>query len=261
MSNHLVLGALLASVSACTTLGPMPATTGLSATPIGRPGMQIQAGAVPGYYASKSVQNKAEAEPIKQLSALADLDHWLGVPGLIFGVRVFGESGDAPGEAFVGYRKKLGTVSISGVAFGSTKRSEKQLASYHGTRLGAEGAVEAELAHNSWLGVHAQAAVTATYSSLSGTYCVNSTGIAVDCSPDEPQSNTTVTGDDKGVYPAATGQLAVDLGPHHGVFDNARLALLGTAGTMPLIVDGAKRETAAYLMLGATLSVAFGFER
>lgn len=239
----------------------MPATTGLSAAPIGRPGMQIQAGGAPGYYASKSVQNKAEGEPISHVTALADLDRWIGVPGLIFGVRVFGQSGDAPGEPFVGYRRKLGTVSVSGVAFGSTKRSEKELASYHGTRVGAEAAAEAELAGNSWIGVHAQAAVSATYSSLSGTYCVDDAGIAVDCSTDQPQTNTTVTGDDSGVYPAATGQLAVELGPHHGIFDSARLALLGTAGTMPLIVDGAKRETSAYVMLGATLSVTFGFER
>ena len=35
--------------TACTTLGPMPATTGVAAVPSGRPGFELQGGFAPGY--------------------------------------------------------------------------------------------------------------------------------------------------------------------------------------------------------------------
>lgn len=260
MSKLAVLVILAATLGACTTLGPMPATTGISAVPIGRPGVQGQVGAVPGFYASSAAQNKAEGAPIQHLSALLDLDRRLGVKGFIVGGRIFGQSGDTPGEPYVGYRKKLGTLSLAGVGFASSKRSEDRLASYHGFRIGGEGIADATLYQPvSWIGLHAQLAASITRITASGTYCVDDMGIAADCDVDNPATNVMISGKDTGVYPAATGTLALDIGPHHGVFDSARLAVLGGVGTMPLIVDGEKQDTRAYFTLGLTLSVGLGF--
>lgn len=261
MSKLAVLVALssVATLAACTTLGPMPATTGVSAVPLGRPGVQAQVGAVPGFYASQSAQNDAKGAPIQQLSALLDPDRWLPVKGVIAGARIFGQSGDTPGEPYLGYRKKLGNVSLAGVGFGSSKRSEDKLASYHGFRIGAEGIADAVLYQpRSWIGLHAQAAASVTHITASGTYCVDDMGVAVDCDDVTPARNTMISGKDAGVYPAATGSLALDIGPHHGFFDSARLAILGTAGSMPLIVNGEKQDTGAYFTLGVTLSVGLG---
>ncbi len=258
MSKLAVLVAL-GILPACTTLGPMPATTGVTAVPLGRPGVQAQVGVVPGFYASQSAQNESKGAPIQHLSGLVDFDRWLPVKGVIVGARIFGQSGDTPGEPYIGYRKQLGNVSVAGVGFGSSKRTTDKLASYHGFRLGAEGVADAVLYQpRPWIGLHAQAAASVTRITASGNYCVDTMGIAVDCDEDKPATNVMISGKDSGVYPAATGQLAIDIGPHHGFFDSARLALLGGVGTMPLIVDGKKQNTGTYFTLGLTLSVGLG---
>ena len=48
--RHLLL--IVVVVSGCTTLGPMPATTGVAAIPSGRPGVEAQIGVVPSYHLS-----------------------------------------------------------------------------------------------------------------------------------------------------------------------------------------------------------------
>ena len=63
---------LLLFLAACTTLGPMPATTGISAVPAARPGMEAQAGFVPAYFLSTSVQDEAQGTVTSQLSALVE---------------------------------------------------------------------------------------------------------------------------------------------------------------------------------------------
>jgi hypothetical protein len=248
-------------LSACTSLGPMPATTGLSAVPIGRPGAQAQLGTMPGFYASQAAQNEAKGAPIQHLSALFDPDHWLPVKGVVIGARIFGQGGDTPGEPYVGYRRKMSeTVSVGGVAFGSSKRSESNLATYHGVRAGAEGAIDAELwAPRTWLSVHAQAAGSITRILASGSYCVDDQGVAKDCNMENPDMNTTVNGRTVGVYPAATGTLALELGAKSGLFDSARLALLGGAGRMPLVLAGDESATGTYFTIGASLTLGVGF--
>ncbi len=252
---------LVAFLSACTSLGPMPATTGISAVPLGRPGAQAQLGTMPGFYASQSAQNEARGTSIQALSALFDPDHWLPVKGVLIGARIFGQSGDTPGEPYVGYRSKVNDrVSVGAVAFGSSKRSENRLASYHGVRAGAEGAVDAELwAPTRWFSVHAQAAASLTRILASGTYCVDGQGIAKDCDEMNPSTNVMVTGKTTGVYPAATGTLALELGSRSGLFDSARLALLGSMGRMPLVENGAESGSGTYYTLGASLTLGVGF--
>jgi hypothetical protein len=251
---------LLPLLAACTTLGPMPATTGISAVPMGRPGLEGQIGPVPGFFASRAAQNRSEGAPIMALSTLVDLDRWVGVKGLIAGGRLFGQEGDTPGEPYVGYRARTSEkVAVGGVAFGSSKRSESKLANYHGVRLGAEAAVDYEAwAPTRWLRLHAQGAVSLTRILASGNYCVDPMGVAKDCNVEDPTQNTMIDGKTTGVYPAGTGTVALDVGARRGIFDHARLALLGAVGAMPLVVDGMKTETASYFTLGLTLTVGLG---
>lgn len=250
-------------ISGCTTLGPMPATTGISATPIARPGAQATLGAVPGFYASQSAQNEAKGAPIKQLSLLLDPNHWLPVKGLIFGGRIFGESGDTPGEPYLGYRRHIvKRVSFGAIVFGSTKRSESKLATYHGFRLGGEAMVEADVWEpKSWLRVRLQGAASITRILASGAYCVDDAGVARDCNEDDPSMNQMIAGKTVGAYPAGTATLSLDVGKHDGFLDGAQLAVMSSVGRMPLVLAGQESGTGTYFTLGLSLTVAVGFGR
>jgi hypothetical protein len=46
----------------CTTLGPMPITTAQTPLPSPRPGVEVGAAVVPGYYLSDSVQKAEDAD-------------------------------------------------------------------------------------------------------------------------------------------------------------------------------------------------------
>lgn len=223
--------------------------------------MEAQMGAVPGFYASQSAQNEAKGETHTAFSALLDPDRWLPVKGLIVGGRIFGNSGDRPLEPYLGYRRRLiEGVSLGVVGFGSTKRVEKY-ASYHGFRLGGEAMVDVELyAYEAWLRIHAQGAVAATRIVASGRYCVDAQGVGIDCSEEE-MDNTIISGKFEGVFSSGTAQLVVDVGRHQGVFDSARLALLGSAGQMPLLLGGQEQGNELYYAIGLSLTVALGLGR
>ena len=250
--------ALLLLITGCTTLGPMPATTGVSAVPIGRPGGEAQLGPVPGFFLSSSAREQAQGAPIMQASAVFEPDRWIGLPGLVLGARLFGQSGDTPGEPYVGYRRQVGDgLAIGGGVYGTTKRSSKQLASYRATRAGGEAALDATLWEpTSWLGVHVQGAAAATYIDATGTYCVDTMGIAKDCNVDDTSLNTMISGEQSGVYPAGTGTIALDIARGtDSVFAGARLAFLGAVGTMPLVRDGEKTGSDVYAAIGFTLTL------
>lgn len=248
---------VLILITGCTTLGPMPATTGVTAVPIGRPGAEVQAGPVPGFFLSSSARAKSEGAPIMQASAMFEPDRWLRVPGLVLGARLFGQSGDTPGEPYIGYRKKLrDDLAIGGGVYGTSKRSSKQLASYHATRIGAEAALDARVWESTWFGLHVQGAVAATRIDASGEYCVDDTGIAKDCNVDDPAANTLIDGSQEGIYPAATGTIALAFAKgRDGVFDGARLAVMFATGMMPMLRDGMKTGTDTYASGGLTLTL------
>lgn len=252
---------VLVMLASCTALGPMPATTGISAIPTGRPGLEGQLGAVPAFFLSQSPQAKVGGRPVTQLSALLDLDRWLGVPGLFFGGRVFGQKGDTPVEPYLGYRRRLSDdLAVGGVVYGTSQRSSYQLASYRATRLGAELMADARLwAPARWFGVHAQATVAATRITASGTYCVDPGGYAIDCDTNDRSSNTMIDATLADVFPSGTLALAFDFGRRpSGAFHVARLALLAGGGSMPLVRAGEERGTVAYATLGLTLTLGLG---
>lgn len=251
--------AVLFVVCSCTSLGPMPATTGISAVPVGQPSIEAQVGSVPSFYLSQSAVDRAQGTAIPQASALVELDRFIRLPGLIFGGRIFGPSGDTLVEPYVGYRAKLRDgLAIGGGAFGTTKGSQMRLASYRGSRLGGEAAVDVTAWEPaSWFAVHAQAAVSATRIAASGTYCIDpATGIARDCDEEHPAMNTMVSASTEGVFPAAAATLALDFGRDAGrQFRGMRLAALGAIGRMPLVRDGVKTGDGTYTTVGLTLTL------
>jgi hypothetical protein len=249
---------LLILITGCTTLGPMPATTGVSAVPIGRPGGEVQVGPVPGFFLSSSAHAKAEGTAIMQGSLMFEPDRWLRVPGLVIGARVFGQSGDSPGEPYIGYRRRVHEGIALGIGtYGTRAKSSQQLASYEATRLGGEAALDAKLWESHWLGLHLQGAVAGTYIDARGEYCIDTMGIAKDCEVGQPPvMNTMIEGKQTGVYPAATGTVALDFAKDRdGVFDGARLALMFATGTMPLMQNGEKIDTETYASAGLTLTL------
>lgn len=256
---------LVVALTACTTLGPVPATTGVSAVPAGAPGVEAQVGLMPGYFLSRGAQDKSGGAIMGQLSALVDPDRWLPIPGLILGARLFGQDQDTPGEPMIGYRRALDdSLSIGVVGYATSKRSTRQLASYHAAQGGAEAAIDTKLARaGSWFELHTQLAVAATYTSASGTYCVNGSGIAVDCDTEHPQNNTMIDGKLSGVFEAATATLGLDFlrSPGHANFHGARVAAMMAAGTMPLVANGMQEATDFYWSIGASLALGFGAER
>ena len=247
-------------LSACTTLGPMPATTGISAIPAQRPGFEAQLGAIPAFYLSRSAQDKAGGGPVLAFSTLFEPDRWLDLPGLILGARLFGQSGDTPGEPYVGYRRKVDQLSLAAVVYGTGKRSTSQLATYHATRAGLELAADVPVwSPAEWFAIHAQASLAATKISATGTYCVDVMGIAIDCNTTDPTMNTMINGSVDGYFPAGTLTLGFDFGRRStGVFHSSRVAIIGTTGQMPLLKDGAQVSTGIYGSIGLTMTIGLG---
>jgi hypothetical protein len=254
---------LLVASTACTSLGPMPATTAVSAVPTGRPGFEAQGGFVPAFYLSRSAQDRAGGAMTSQLSGLVEPDRWLGLPGLVLGARVYGEGHDTPGEPYVGYRARIDrSLAIAGIAYATAASSSDRLASYHATRLGGEAALDAQLwAPSPWFALHAQASLAATSIDAGGAYCVDANGVAIDCHTDGT-ANTMVDGKLSGVFASASTTLALDVGRRdRGSFHGARIAVLAATGEMPLARGGVMEATAAYYSFGLTLTLGFGDER
>jgi len=252
---------LLAALGAgCTTLGPMPATTGLSAVPSGRPGVEAQVGVVPGYFLSSATEEPShKGNPTMQLLAVVEPDHLLGTRGLVLGAHGWGRSADNTLEPFLGYRLRIDDNFAFAIAgYGTQLRGAERGASYRATRLGGEAAIDARMFSLArWLSVHGQAAVSTTYLDASGTYCANAEGLGVDCN--QSANDRVVDGTVHGVFAAATGTLAVDFGRlAAGSFHSVRVALLGAAGFMPQVRDGMEMNSTRYVSLGLTLTLGLG---
>ncbi|HEU4533552.1 MAG TPA: hypothetical protein VFS00_05515, partial [Polyangiaceae bacterium] len=180
------LTALVALASGCTTLGPMPATTGVSPSPAGRPGAELQAGFVPSYYLSSSVQRDGGGAAAKQLSVLLEPDKLLHAPGLFVGGRVIGGDNNPYVEPMLGYRRALdddGVIAASATAYGTHAKGSDGGASYEATRGGVELGVDVRLTPRSeWFELHGLAGGSFTGLSAKGNHCLDTDGrYAVDC--------------------------------------------------------------------------------
>jgi hypothetical protein len=265
MTRSFPLVVVLAGVSAigCTTLGPMPTTTGLSAVPAGRPGAEAQFGMVPGYLLSEGAQETTDGagDPAVQLLGAIEPGSALGTGGLVVGARRWGRATDGAFEPFVGYRHRLDdAISIALIGYGTKMSGEDQGASYRAGRVGGELALDARmLAMGRWTALHGQASVSTTYVDASGTYCVDPDGLGTDCGA--RGDDRVVDGTVRGAFSAATASLSLDIGRRPtGTFHGLRIALLGAAGLRPQLRNGMQLDSEAYASLGLTMTLGFGAE-
>lgn len=264
MSRAFVI--LLGAAAGCSPLGPMPATTGTTPIPAPRPGVELEAGAMPGYFLSKSVQERPGGDTFGQLAAILDLGALVGLPGAIVGGRYVGkpEQGGYL-EPMIGYRRFLDegeNISAAAVAYGGRASGEENGASYEATRGGLELSADLQVTPPSrWLELHVFGGGSLTALSADGSYCVDSDGFGIDCpeSPDTPRDMARASA--SGVYPAAFVGAALATGRHLiGPFHGARLGLQVAAGSQPRIEGGEQQDAAGYSAVGLTLAVGLGAE-
>jgi hypothetical protein len=256
-----------ALVGACTTLGPMPVTTGVSAIPAERPGVEVQAGIVPGFYLSDSAQGSNAGQPSSQLSLLLEPDKLLGLPGLIVGAREIGGGGDSYLEPYIGYRRRVApAVSFAAIGYGTATSATSGGASYSATRLGAEVAADIRLLEIAdFVSVHWQVAAQVTEIDATGRYCIDNNGLGTDCSTPGSMaaaSDVMTSGYVSGAFPAGTATLSFDLGHRPtGVFHDLRLALMASAGQMPQLVYGQESGRATFTSWGLSLTLGLGADK
>ncbi|HEY3236243.1 MAG TPA: hypothetical protein VGJ84_16115 [Polyangiaceae bacterium] len=248
---------------ACTTLGPMPATTGIAAAPMQRPSVGAQFGFIPGYYLSSAVQKNPKGSSFTQLALLLEPDRWI-VPGLIAGARIVGSKDTGsyiePGAGYRAFLDSDRRVAVGGVAFGTHSSHSKDYASYDATRMGAEALLDVRpTPWSKWFELHLLAGASFTGLWASGDYCLDVDGLyGVQC----PNTNPLpVHARASGLYPALTGGLALDFARHlEKFFHGGSFAVLASAGTMPAVVGKEQKSAKIYGSVGATLSLAFGAE-
>lgn len=251
--------ALTLAATACTTLGPTPATTGVSAVPVGRPGVELQAGIMPAFYLSDAANDgSGDKSGTAQVHAIIEPDRILGTKGLILGARKWGEDGDSPIEPMIGYRRRLDSAfSVAGIVYGGHADGSANGATYEAMRFGGELAIDVGIQSRwSWLSGHLMASASATYLDATGEYCVNGGGIAIDCEDESRRVDGAV----EGVYTAATAGMALDLARRpQGSVQSIRLFLLGAIGMMPALRDGIQMPSNnGYFSIGMGLSFGFG---
>src|SRR5262249_36058455 len=161
----------------CTTLGPMPATTAISAVPAARPGAELQVGAIPGYYLSSAVARDPKGSSVLQAMLLFEPDDLIDAPGLVVGGRIVGsqDSGTYP-EVLRAYRRPLDEIrclSVGVFGYASHGSASRDNASYEATRGGAEALFDISVTPaEASLSFHVFAGASLTGISADGEYCI-----------------------------------------------------------------------------------------
>ena len=259
----MVLAALGLGGSACTTLGPMPGMTGANPVPEPRPGAEVQAAVVPGYYLSAATQEDPDRDQMSQLSGFFDPGDLWPLRGLSFGGRWIA-GGDETGyfEPMVRYRRFLGEderVSFAAVGFGTYASRSHAGASYEVARGGAEVATDIRVTpKNSWLELHLLGGASVTAIGGSGSYCMDTeSGYGIDCGDD---GIANASPDILGAYPSAHVGFGVDIARHLDVvFHHARLGAFLAGGTMPRIRYAELQDSPeSWFTWGVNLTIGMG---
>ena len=253
----------LVLTSACTTLGPMPATTGASFAPAARPDVTLSAGALPGYYLSSAVQEEAKGTSIGQASILVDPDRWIDLPGAVIGGRYVGEddNGGYP-EGMLGYRAHVDgdkRLALGGLLYGTHGSGQSKRASYQAWRVGAELGSDFRVTPEShWLELHVFGSAALTALSAEGEYCLDAElRYGLDCG----EMQIPVSAEARGLYPSFDAGLGFEVARHlDSVFHGVRLDLQIGAGTMPTVVGAEQASARTYAALGGALSLGLGGE-
>jgi hypothetical protein len=256
----LVIAAALAA-SACTTLGPMPATTGVAAVPANRPGLEATAGIMPGFHLSEGAKREPTGSILGQTSIIVEPDRLLGTKGLVLGARSWGNEEDVGREPMIGYRRRYDEHSaIAVIGYATHLSGTNQGASYEGTHAGAELSFDGRLFGNRWVALHLQATGSVSYLAARGSYCVGEQGYGTDC--DNDGRDHRVDAHLTGLFPAATASFAIDFARREtGVLHGVRLAFLTTYGAMPVIRYREPYDTTPYASFGLSLTLGLGADR
>jgi hypothetical protein len=262
--------AVLASLGGCTTLGPMPSITGASVATEHRPNVELQAGAVPGFYLSSTVASDPEGSPVSQAAAFLEPDDLIALPGLGVGARYVGKAEEGGYlEPMVRYRTNVDDeqrIGVGAVGFGTHASGSDRGASYSATRAGAEIAIDARVnERNSWAELHIYAGAAATGIFADGRYCQSDqNGYAIDC-PEDDAGNLTQEGDVEaelsGVFPTAFTGASLDIARHlDSAFHGVRIGTYVAGGVMPTYRNGTRQDNKVHTSIGIALTVGLGAE-
>jgi hypothetical protein len=256
---------MLVSACGCTTLGPMPAVTGSSPLPAERPNVELQGGAVPGFYLSSTVQELPKGSPIGQAAAMIEPGEAIGLPGAAIGGRwVNGEAGDGYVEPMLRYRRFVDDdqqFAAAATAHGAYASGGERNASYEATRAGLELAFDARLTPiSNWVELHIVGTLGAFALFADGNYCLDTQGkYGSDCpEPGDPPVER-VRAEANGLFPAVSGGVALDVARHlESVFHGGRVTAMAAGGTMPHVVAGQHTGTKFYGSAGLLAEISFG---
>jgi hypothetical protein len=238
--------------------------TGIPAPPLERPGVELQVGAIPGYYLSSSVAQDPKAAALPQVAGVFEPDELIHVPGLLAGARYAGNdhSGGAL-EPLLGYRtfldggKRFSLATLGFLAYGS---AADKGASFTAWRGGLEGGVDARVTGPSkYAELHTNLGATFTAVGAKGDYCLGVDGLyGIDC-PDEPAQRKLTSASASGIFPSAHAGLSLDFGRHlRAPFHGVRLAFDLAGGTLPTVVAGQQHSAKLYGTGGLSLTLGLG---
>jgi hypothetical protein len=257
--------AAVALIGGCTTLGPMPATTGISSVPVGRPGGEVGFGVVPGYYLSAGTVQSPEGAGLKQASLLLEPDRLIHVPGVVVGARYVGSAQEGGYlEPLLGYRVHLDDdqrFAAMGIAYMTHASGSREGADYKATRGGAEIGFDVRATpKTSGFELHASGALALTGLSASGHYCLDVMNQYGETCADPPVRRTVASV--SGLYPSASAGLSLEFARRLAiVFHGGRLHLGVSGGTMPTAIGGKQESPHWYGAAGASLTLGFGATR
>ncbi len=248
-------------LAACTTLGPMPATTGASFAPAERTALEVQVGLRPGYYLSSTAEEEHSGTALPALAGIVEPGAEL-VPGLIVGAGMAGDTNTGASlEPLLGYRAFVDgekRVGLGVIGSGTHANASNTGASFSATRAALEVGTDVQWTPNShWLELHTTLGIGLTALSASGRYCVGVDGrYAVDCPSEGP---ATVEARVRGLFPVVQVGVGLDTAQHLAhYFQGVRLSGTLALGTMPTVVGGEQRALASYLSGGVQLTFGFG---
>lgn len=266
------IGFCALSASACTTLGPMPGVTGATVVPESRPGAEVQAAFVPGYFLSEATQEgKAGADnrfpsgtTLQQLSGFIEPGKLVHLPGLSVGGR-YVSGGDGPGyfEPMLRYRAEVvDGLALGAVGYGTRASGSAEGASYSAIRGGVEASADFRVLPKSrWVEIHLTGGGSLTGLSAEGRYCQDENGFGRSCatSPSGIIEPANAAARIQGAYPTGFGGLALDFAKHSGgIFHGVRFVFLTAVGTMPSVRFGEAQPATMWTSWGLGLSVAMG---
>lgn len=253
------------TAGACTRIGAVPTSTGVSPIAHGKPGFDVQTGGLPGFYASQSTNPTDSGDVFGELGGTIEPDRLAGLKGLIFGGAMVDGDGSAVFQPYAGWRGYLDsdhTAALAAVAFGSSgyDSEEDGPASVTIKRVGAEVTGDLDLTRSSrTIGVHLLAGASVQRLDARGDYCVGTDGDGIDCN----DSGTLIRNASADVViGAGRGGLAVDFArARDSWFHGGRVEFVWSMGAMPRVINGREEGRQLYKSAGLTLTLGFGDEK